>query len=157
MLSPLRDEFLLRFLFWEDICLYSLGLVYVFVRDVPWEVVEINIWIFIRVVPNFALLMSLRGLRPLEDHHCAPYGQIQENLICKKKTKKTTNPITFTNRSFINTEHIPVTHTHKKMFWFQMVSSGSLKMITLFVRKTKYSYAILNLLCLGCSRFAVPK
>lgn len=38
-----------------------------------------------------------------------------------------------------------------------MVSSGSLQMITLFVRKKpKYSYAILNQLCLGCSGSAVP-
>ena len=48
-------------------------------------------------------------------------------------------------------------HTKKNQFWFKTVSSGSLKMITLFVRETKYSYAILNLLCLGCSRYAVPK
>lgn len=43
------------------------------------------------------------------------------------------------------------------MFWFEMVSSGFFlkkRRITLFVRKTKYSYAIQNLSCLGC-RYAV--
>lgn len=63
MLSPLRDEFLLRFLFWEDIfiLLTSLFVFLFFVRDVPWEAIN-TIWIFPhRVVHKISIIDVIKG------------------------------------------------------------------------------------------------
>lgn len=77
-------------------------------------------------------------------------------LQSRKKRNKTPSLLQTTVLSV----HTYSCHTQKKSV---LVSNGVIrvfqkkkKKITLFVRKTKYSYAILNLLCLGC-RYAVPK
>lgn len=150
MLSPLRDEFLLRFLFWEDVCFVLIRFRSCFCQGCSMRS-DYHLNIYHRVVQKCTLLMSRRGLQPLRDHQCVP---------CSRE-KNATKPHHFYKPQFYQCTHIPVTQK-KNLFWFQMVSSGSFKKkrkekkITLFVRKTKYSYAILNLLCLGC-RYAVPK
>lgn len=147
---PSGTSFFCAFCFERTFVLYSSGFVHVFVRDVPWEV--ITIWIFITEWFRNVHYWCHEGASSHSETTSA-------SPAVEKKTQQ--NPITFTNHSSISA-HIFLSHTKKNLFWFQMVSSGSFKKkrkekkITLFVRKTKYSYAILNLLCLGC-RYAVPK
>lgn len=80
-------------------------------------------------------------------------------LQSRKKRNKTPSLLQTTVLSV----HTYSCHTKKKIcFGFKWCHQGlskkkrKEKKLTLFVRKTKYSYAILNLLCLGC-RYAVPK
>lgn len=99
---------------------------------------------------NDVIKMRAGASKSLRDHQGAPCGQ---RLKKKKKMSSFEDSHHFCKPQFCQCTRAPVT---QNPFWFQTVSSGFIeekeeeKKVTLFVRQTKYSYAILNLLCLGC-------